>query len=40
VAEVSAETGIDPRALLEDSAMLLTIVEVLQERAREARKRR
>jgi len=37
---VAAETGIDPGALLEDSAMLYTIVDVLQERAREANKRR
>ncbi len=34
VAEVAAETGIPPRELVEDGVMLLTLVDVLQERAK------
>ena len=38
VAEVAVETGIAPRFLLEDQTMLLTIVEVLRQRAEAAAK--
>jgi hypothetical protein len=37
---VAAETGIDPGALLADSAMLYTIVDVLEERAKESRRKK
>jgi hypothetical protein len=38
VASVAVETGIDPRALMEDGHMLKAIVAVLHDRARESKR--